>query len=228
MAQDTIYAPGTEQDPNGFPTNTVNKLFIDTEPQVNDQGDVDLNDLTTGKWAWVAAGISSVTPSTNETTTNDQYYDGDGYGDSDVTAKRLTLALSGNRKIGDPAQEFIASKTLAIGNSVKTRAIWIENGQVVVSSVTLTNIVPTGGNANSKQTFSTTISFNGRPRTVKGQLTMTISTTPKVYTASVDTSKTDAKPQGVVVDDATEAATNADHSSSTSSVTPSGSGAGSH
>ena len=202
--QQTIYMPGTEQNPNGFPTNTVNRYFIDTDPQVNDSGDIDLNDLNNGKWAWLAGGISGATVSSNETTANDQYYDGDGYGDTDVTAKRDSIAMSGNRKIGDPAQDFIASKQEAIGNSLRTRLIWIRNGQVVVASVTLTNIVSTGGSANAKQTFSVTLNLNGRPRTVNGKLTMTV--TPdneKMYTAAVDTTAKNPIPQGVVVDDAT-------------------------
>lgn len=222
---DTIYAPGTEQDHHGFPTNSTNYIFIDTKPTVNSAGDVDLADLTTGTWARLAGGISSATYSGNETTSNDQYMDGDGYGDTSVDAKRGSLALTGNRKIGDPAQEYIASKMLAIGNSVRTRMIWIENGNVVVASVTLSNIVTTGGNANAKQTFSLTINFNGRPRTVSGTLTMTESEdTPRIYTPSLsDTKPTADQPQGVVVDSASEATPNTDPSAAKTadhSVTP--------
>lgn len=229
----TVYAPGTEQDHHGFPNNAINYIFIDTNPAVNSAGDVDLADLTTGTWARLASGILSVTYSSNETTTNDQYMDGDGYGDTSVDAKRGSLALTGNRNIGDPAQEYISGKLLAIGNSVRTRMIWIENGNVVVTSVTLSNIVTTGGNANAKQTFSLTINFNGRPRTVAGTLTMTESeTTPKIYTPSLSDAKPTADtPQGVVVDSASEVTANtdptaanpADHST-TPSTTPSTNG----
>lgn len=212
--QDTVYAPGTAQDHNGFPTNSVNYIFIDTKPQVNQAGDVDLSDLSTGSWARLAGGISGATYSGNETTTNDQYLDGDGYGDTDVSAKRGSLALTGNRKIGDPAQEFIAEKQMSIGNDLRTRIIWIENGQVVVTGVTMTSIVATGGNANAKQTFSLTLNFNGRPRTVKGTLTMTETEgTPRIYAPSLsDAAPADGAPQGKVIDSASEVTANNDPS----------------
>lgn len=211
-ASQTVYAPGTKQDSHGFPTNSVNYIFIDTKPTVNDSGDVDLNDLSTGTWARLAGGISGATYAGNETDTNDQYLDGDGYGDTSVDAKRGSLALTGNRKIGDPAQEYIASKMMAIGNDVRTRMIWIENGNVVITSVTMSNIVPTGGNANAKQTFSLTLNFNGRPRTVRGTITMTEKPDqPKIYTPSIsDTAPAEGQPQGKVIDSASEITENTD------------------
>ena len=57
---------------------------------------------------------------------------------------------------------------------------------------TLTNIVATGGEASANQTFSCTIEFNGKPRTVNGQLTLTENADQLwTYKAAIDTS---AKP----------------------------------
>lgn len=190
MADQTVVLPGTELDSKGFPVNTVNRLFIDTSAKINEVGDVDLSDLTTGTWAQLAAGITTITPSSNETTSNDQYYDGDGFTDTDVTGKQFQLALSGNRKTGNPGQEYIVSKQYAIGSAVKTRVIWVNNGQPVVAQATLSAIVTTGGAANAKQTFSCTVNFDGKPRAVNGQLTMSLTSTPTVYSAAVDTSVT--------------------------------------
>ncbi|WP_407080586.1 phage tail tube protein, partial [Enterococcus faecium] len=39
-------------------------------------------------------------------------------------------------------------------------------GNKVQAVVTLTSIVPFGGAANAKQTFSFTMAFNGKPKTV--------------------------------------------------------------
>lgn len=184
----TKFMPGTANDGNGFPENYVNNIFVDINPTVDTNGDVDLNDLTSGKWAWLAGGINTVTPSANETTANDAYYDGGGFTETEVTGKQVQLAVSGNRKVGDPAQDFVAGKFWQFGNAVKTRVIWIENGVPVVAKATLTNVVPTGGAANGKQTFSFTIAFNGRPKIPEGQLKMTLTTEATIYSADVDSS----------------------------------------
>lgn len=165
--QQTQQIPGTELDTKGAPLNVVNKLFIDI------YGYTTLNDLENGNWARLATKIQTITPSANETTNNNSYYDGEGFGSTEVTGKRYQLACSGQRYVGNPAQDYIASKQFAIGQALHCRVIWVQNGQAIVSEATLTNIVATGGEASANQTFSCTIEFNGKPRTVNGQLTLT-------------------------------------------------------
>ncbi|MBP5833252.1 phage tail tube protein [Lactiplantibacillus plantarum] len=141
-----------------FKMNYKNVFEIDTT------GSQDPKDVTKATFVPLAAGISGVTPAANETDDNTAYYDGAGFTDTDVTGKRITLAFTGHRVIGDAAQDYVASKFLAIGQNLKTLGRWTDaNGNVIVSSVTLTAIVPMGGNANAKQTFSFTMSFNGKP-----------------------------------------------------------------
>jgi hypothetical protein len=141
-----------------FKMNYKNVFEIDTA------GSQDPKDVAKATFAPLAAGISGVTPAANETDDNTAYYDGAGFTDTDVTGKRITLAFTGHRVIGDAAQDYVASKFLAIGQNLKTLGRWTDtNGNVIVSSVTLTSIVPMGGNANAKQTFSFTMSFNGKP-----------------------------------------------------------------
>ncbi|ASD31978.1 capsid protein [Lactiplantibacillus plantarum] len=141
-----------------FKMNYKNIFEIDTT------GSQDPKDTTKATFVPLAAGISGVTPAANETDDNTAYYDGAGFTDTDVTGKRITLAFTGHRVIGDAAQDYVASKFLAIGPNLKTLGRWTDtNGNVVISSVTLTAIVPMGGNANAKQTFSFTMSFNGKP-----------------------------------------------------------------
>lgn len=218
---ETKFMEGTKADANGFPENYVNKIFIDTNPQPNSTGDIDLTNVDEGKWAWLAGGINTVTPSANETSSTDYYYDGGGFGDTDVTGKQVQLAVSGNRKVGDPAQDFVGGKFWQFGNAIRTRIIWIENGLPVIAQATLTNIVPTGGAANAKQTFSFTLSFNGRPRIFNGQLTMQATSEAAMYKASVDTSKTstDGQPLPAIVQETAD---------TTSSGTPSEAGSGTH
>ena len=167
MVAETQQIPGTELDTKGAPLNVVNKLFIDI------YGYTTLNDLETGNWGRLATKIQTITPSANETTNNNSYYDGEGFGSTEVTGKRYQLACSGQRYVGNPAQDYIASKQFAIGQALHCRVIWVQNGQAIVSEATLTNIVATGCEASANQTFSCTIEFNGKPRTVNGQLTLT-------------------------------------------------------
>lgn len=197
-AAQTKFMPGTKADNSGFPENFVNRIFIDTKPVLDDAGDVDLNDVTTGSWAWVASGINTQTPSANETTTNDAYYDGGGFTETDVTGKQIQLAVSGNRKVGDPAQDYVDKLFFKFGSAVKTRVIWIKNNLPIIAQCTISNIVPTGGQSNQKQTFSFNIDFNGRPKIFNGQLTMTATSTAKIYSASVDSTKKAANDDDLV------------------------------
>jgi len=140
-----------------FKMNYKNIFEIDTT------GSQDPKNVEGAKFAPLAAGISGVTPAANETDDNTAYYDGAGFTDTDVTGKRITLAFSGHRVIGDAAQDYVASKFLAIGQNLKTLARWTDpDGNVIVANVTITAVVPMGGNANAKQTFSFTLSFNGK------------------------------------------------------------------
>lgn len=141
-----------------FNLNFKNKFEIDTK------GSKDPTDITNAAFAPLAAGINNFTPTLNETTANDVYYDGEGYGSTDVTGKRLQLAYTGHRLEGDPAQDYIASHLLDLGDDLKTLARWTQaDGSTVVGLVTISNIVTSGGAPGAKQTLSFTLAFNGKP-----------------------------------------------------------------
>ncbi len=164
MAKNTKPIAGTELTTNGAALNVVNKLYLDTTDST------DLDDVTTGKWARLALDITQITPGANETSQSDADYAGNGFGSTEVTSKRYQLAVTGKRHVGDAAQDYVASKQFAIGNALHTRVLWIDNGEAILAEATLTNIVPTGGNANANQTFQVTIVFNGAPVAIDGTL----------------------------------------------------------
>ena len=144
-----------------FLLNWQNKLEIATDGLTN------ADDITKAKWARLAAGINNLTPAENDTTANDEYYDGEGFGTSDVTSKRYQFTVAGHRVYGDPAQNYIASKMLDIGDDLKTlMRVTFADGSQVYGVVTLTNIVPAGGQPGAKQTFSFVAVFNGKPKYV--------------------------------------------------------------
>lgn len=150
---------GTGEDTHKeFLLNFKNKVEIDV------LGHTSLDEIEQANFAVLAAGISTITPAAADTTDATAYYDGEGFTDSSVTGKNITFALSGHRVFGDPAQDYVAKHFLSIGDELRTLARWTDaKGNKVQSVVTMTAIVPFGGAANAKQTFSFTLAFNGKP-----------------------------------------------------------------
>ena len=141
------------------PENWVNKFELDTNGGQDPKADVEA-----AKWATIGEGILSITPASNETNDTQSFWVDKGFSTTDATGKRATFAITGQRVVGDPAQDYVAARFLAIGDALRTLARWTDqSGNVITSNVTLTAIVPFGGNANARQTFSFTLSFNGFP-----------------------------------------------------------------
>lgn len=157
-----------------FNENFKNKLEIDIA------GNTELADIANAKWATLAAGIQTITPSASETADTTPYYDGEGFSRIDVTGKTISFAVAGHRLSGDPAQDYIASKYIAVGETLHTLARWTDpSGKQVQFAATLQAIVPFGGAANAKQTFSFTLAANGKPQAVvTGADTNSGTTTP--------------------------------------------------
>ncbi|WP_244919050.1 phage tail tube protein [Weissella viridescens] len=145
-----------------FEQNWKNRIFIDTA------GNTSLEDLSKAKFALLAAGITTQTPSASETADTTPYYDGMGFSSHDVTGKAIQFAIAGHRLEGDAAQDYVVPKFIAIGDALKTLGKWVDaEGNTVYFVATLTAIVPYGGAANVKQTFSFTLAANGAPWLVK-------------------------------------------------------------
>lgn len=147
---------------NKFTQNFQNDYEIDVK------GTTDVANAADASWKRLAAGITQVTPNSNDTVDNTEYYDGGGFGSADVTAKRLSLAFSGYRLQGNEAQDYVASLESAIGDDCKTLFKWTKtDGSVLTGSVTVSNVVTSGGTPSAKETFSFTVTFNGKPTYTK-------------------------------------------------------------
>lgn len=144
-----------------FNENYQNKLEIDTT------GNTSLADIAKATFAPLAEGIQTITPAASETADTTPYYSGEGFSDVDVTGKAITFAIAGHRVDGDAAQDFVADKFIAVGDTLRTLARWTDpKGNQVQFVATLQAIVPFGGAANVKQTFSFTLAANGKPQAV--------------------------------------------------------------
>lgn len=141
-----------------FPLNFKNKYSID-------KGDGD----GTEEFLPIAAGIATVEPSFEDETDDTAYYDGEGFGNEDVTGVRASLVFSGHRDYDDGAQNHIASKAFEVGDARKSVLKWVQpDGTTITGPVTISGIKTTGGDANSKQEFEFTATFNGKPQVTAG------------------------------------------------------------
>lgn len=136
-----------------FEMNYKNKYYIDTTPTASDP-----------TWAYLAPGITNVTPATNDVIDETPYMDGEGFSETDVTGIAPAFSLSGHRKVGDPAQDYIAAKQFGIGQDRRTNFKWVaSDGRTLVWEATIVNPVTAGGDASAKQNFSAEIRTNGAP-----------------------------------------------------------------
>lgn len=187
VTTDVKQIPGTEPDKTGAVENWVNSLYVDRKPKFDKSGKISTSDLADGDWVRLAVGVDTITPSSSETSQKVSDYASEGHSETVVTGKDVTLAISGQRYVGNPGQEYVASMFLKMGNGVKTRCIYVVNGQAIITACTITAIVPTGGNANANQTFSCTVNFDGVPVEPNGMLTLTENQNEAwAYTAKVD------------------------------------------
>lgn len=131
--------------------------------QIDTKGGNTKDSVTEATWALMAGGISSITQNAADTVDNQAYYDGDGESSSDVTGLNDGFAFTGNRNVGDTAQDFIVSLKHKTGEGRKVNIRHTSpDGTVETAQYTLSNIVITGGAANAKETLSFTAGQNGR------------------------------------------------------------------
>mgnify|MGYP001393493218 FL=1 len=113
----------------------------------------------------LAAGISSMEPNPNDELSQDRYFDGDAYGETDVIGAQLVLTFSGHRKYGDPAQDFIFGTLLDLGPGRRTDFRWtLPDGGRYEGPVTIANITGPSGDAGAKGEIGFEIHFNGKPK----------------------------------------------------------------
>ena len=169
-----------------------------TEFSLNNRVLVEVDSTPLGSsrtWLKLAAGITSAVDSHNDSTDDTAYLDGGGYGNSDIIGKQYTLAITGHRIIGNPAQDYIMTLQGEFGDDAKTHVRYTRpNGHRTQAYVTASEIVDAGGDANAKTDFSCNFKGCGAPTitqpTSAPALTATIATGSVVgttkFTATAD------------------------------------------
>lgn len=118
---------------------------------------------STKKWAYALHGITDVTPSSEETIGEDDFYHNLGMEESEVEKIKIKIELSGKREYGDPVQDFVQSLLLKTGSERKTDYRWtMPDGTYLEGRCTILDIVPGGGmgSASDRGEFSYTIAIN--------------------------------------------------------------------
>ncbi len=132
----------------------VNEIYIATAPAVGSSEPT---------WSKLCAGIEGMTFNSNEQ--NQQYFFlcGEGVAHNEVTGSAPELQITGRRKVGDAAQDYIAGKQFALGDERNSQVKIVAEGKQIVCDCSIGDVVSFGGQTLDVNTFSCTIRFNGKP-----------------------------------------------------------------
>lgn len=121
---------------------------------------------TAPTWKPVCDGFDNVSVNNNEQVQEFFFLCGKGWGSSEVTGARPVLTLTGVRKVGDAAQEFIFGQQGKFLNGRKTqlrRSVQNADGTIQRQTlwVTMQNIQDMGGNTTDGAQISVEFAQNG-------------------------------------------------------------------
>lgn len=132
-------------------------------------------------WKPVCDGFNNLTENLNEQVQEYYFLCGKGFGSDEVTGLHPVLSLTGVRKIGDAAQDFIFGQRLNLMEARKTNVrLSVANADGTVTRytnrVTMKNISSFGGATTDGAAVSVDFSYNGRPvvETVAASATLTV------------------------------------------------------
>lgn len=133
-------------------------------------------------WVPVCDGFNNLTEALNEQVQEYYFLCGKGFGSDEVTGIHPVLSLTGVRKIGDAAQDFIFGNRLNLMEGRKTNlrfSLANADGTVTryTNKVTMKNVSSFGGATTDGAAVSVDFSFNGRPitETIAASTALTVS-----------------------------------------------------
>lgn len=132
-------------------------------------------------WVPICDGFNNVTEALNEQLQEYFFLCGKGFGSEEVTALHPQIQLTGVRKVGDAAQDFIFGNRLNLMEARKTNLrLSLANADSTVTrytnKVTMANVSSFGGATNEGAAVTVDFYFNGRPivETYAGAASLTI------------------------------------------------------
>ena len=133
--------------------------------------EIDTTPFTSARtWAPVCDGFNNLTEALNEQVQEYFFLCGKGFGSDEVTGIHPVISLTGVRKVGDAAQDFIFGNRLNLMEGRKTNLrLSMANADGTVTrytnKVTMKNVSSFGGATTDGAAVTVDFSFNGRPIT---------------------------------------------------------------
>lgn len=116
-------------------------------------------------WSDMGVMFKNISQSINEVLYQATYLADGGWGSTEVTGGQYTVTFTGDRKNGDPVNDYIFSQSVqyAWGAARKTSMRLKRGKETITWAVTLANITDAGGDANQPNAVTLTIHGNGAP-----------------------------------------------------------------
>lgn len=128
-------------------------------------------------WLYLADGITTVTPKYTDKKKTAAYMNGGGQERNTVTGVTSSYDISGDRSIGNPAQDDIADMKQKTGGQRERmfrKVQWLQqdDGSLTPNAIesgmgTFTDIDDGGGAADDNGSFKTTMNYNSSPTVIK-------------------------------------------------------------
>lgn len=138
---------------------------LETNNEVKCELDISEAPHTSPVWGDMGVMFKNVAPTLNEVLYQATYLSSGGWGSTEVTGGQYTVTFTGDRKNGDPVNDYIFSKEVqfAFGEARKTKMRLVRGKDAIVWDVTLANITDAGGDANQPNAVTLTVHGNGKP-----------------------------------------------------------------
>lgn len=160
-------------------------------------GDVPEDGSIPANLAYIGDGIETIEPKQDDKKNSKAYYNTGGQEVTTITGSTRSLDISGDRSIGDPAQDMIASLASKTGSS---RNKWFRENQYIMGedgnlqliesktgTVTYSDITDKGGSATDPGSFKATATYTAVPKTLSADdekdiaaLTQVLTETPSI------------------------------------------------
>ena len=91
-------------------------------------------------------------------------YDAEGWVKRLLTAKSITISLSGKRNVGDPGNDYVANKLMGLAEETASKMKWtLPSGAVLLMSCVINLTTPGGGEATAVDGLEAEFLSNGKP-----------------------------------------------------------------
>lgn len=112
----------------------------------------------------VIANVTNFAPSIDGGVEEWNAMEAEGWGDSQMTSKKLSFSFTGKRTYGDPGNDYVAGLAWKSGNDVVTKFEWTMPSGAKVSFTCLVNVTtPGGGDSTEVEGLEFEVICKGKP-----------------------------------------------------------------